>query len=186
MKMFGRNIKLLITFLKKPLYRLRRNSYGKGTIIENNVFMHNTDIGKYCFIGPNSSYNDTIIGNYCSMSTGIQIGGMEHPYKNISTSTVLSDVCNNPPKTIIGNDVWIGADSIIKLGITIGNGAVVGANSFVNKDVPPYAIVFGSPAKIFKYRFDKELIDKIEASKYWDYSPEDAKRIIKSIEESGK
>lgn len=181
MKSVGRSIKLLISLLKKPFYLMRNNHYGKGTIIEKNVFLRNTDIGNYCFIGPNSSYNDTIVGNYCSMSTGIQVGGMEHPYSNISSSTVLSDNPIVTKKTIIGNDVWIGADSIIKLGITIGNGVVVGANSFVNKDVPPYAIVFGSPARIYKYRFNQEIIEKIESSNYWNYPPSEAKKIINRI-----
>lgn len=181
MKSFGRSVKLILSLFKKPLYLLRNNHFGKGTIIEKNVFMRNTDIGSYSYIGPNSSYNDTIVGNYCSMSTGIQIGGMEHPYSNVSTSTLLSDCNNVTQKTIIGNDVWIGADSIIKLGITIGNGAVVGANSFVNKDVPPYAIVFGSPARIYKFRFSQDIIDKIENSKYWDCSPREARQIINRI-----
>ena len=184
MNTFGRVVKNCISILKKPIYLLRNNHYGKGTIVEKNVFMQNTCIGKYCYIGPNSSYNDTVIGNYCSLSTGSQIGGMEHPYKNISTSTILNDSWSSEKITIIGNDVWIGAESIIKLGVKIGNGAVVGANSFVTKDVPPYAIVFGNPARIYQYRFNQVLIDEIEESKYWDYSPEEAKKKINEITKS--
>lgn len=70
---------------------------------------------------------------------------------------------------IIGNDVWIGVGSIIRRGVTIGNGAVIGANSFVNKDVPPYAFAVGSPARVIKYRFKKEMIEKIEESCWWQY-----------------
>ena len=143
--------------------------------------MHNVRVGKNCFIGGNSSYNDTVIGNYCSLAMGVQVGGMEHSYMDVSMSPRLSDKCVDGIITQIGHDVWIGADSIIKQGIRIGNGAVVGANSFVNKDVPPYAIVFGSPAKIYKYRFDKDTIDVIEKTHYWDYTPKEAKRIIKDI-----
>ena len=69
---------------------------------------------------------------------------------------------------IIKNDVWIGVNCTILDGITIGNGAVVAAGSIVTKDVPPYAIVGGNPAKIIKYRFSKEIIDEIEQTQFWD------------------
>ena len=176
-----KGIKRLATIIKRPFLSLRKNHFGKGSIIENNVLMRNTRIGKYCYIGPNGCYNNVVVGNYCSLSVAVQIGGMEHSYWEISTSTYLSDSCVNGKRTTIGNDVWIGADCIIRQGITIGNGAVVGANSFVNKDVPPYAIVFGNPAKVYKYRFSEGLIKRIEDSEYWNYPPEKAKKIIKSL-----
>ena len=143
--------------------------------------MRNTHIGNYTYVGPNGCYNNTRIGNYCSLSVGVQIGGMEHSYWEVSTSTRLSDSCIRERLTTIGHDVWIGADSIIKQGVTVGNGAVIGANSFVNKDVPPYAIVFGTPAKVFKYRFDEDTIKRIEESRYWEYKPIKAKEIISKI-----
>ena len=74
--------------------------------------------------------------------------------------------------------MWIAANCIIRQGVTIGDGAVVGAGSFVNKDVPPYAIVFGSPAKVHKYRFDQDIIDKLNESHYWEYEPKDAKTLL--------
>ncbi len=180
-----KGIKRFITGLKRPFLSLRKNHMGKGSIIGKNVFMRNTRVGMYCYVGPNGCYNNVETGNYCSLSVDVQIGGMEHSYWEISTSTYLSDSCVRGGKTIIGNDVWIGASCIIRQGITIGNGAVVGANSFVNKDVPPYAIVFGNPAKVYKYRFSEDLIKRIEESKYWNYSPEKAKGIIESIKQNG-
>ena len=181
MKSSSRSIKVVWSFIKKPYYAIRRSHIGKGTIIEKNVLLQNTIVGKYCYIGPNSAYNDTRIGNYCSLAIGVQIGGMEHSYWEVSTSARLSDNCVSGKITTIGNDVWIGAGSIIKQGVTIGNGAVVGANSFVNKDVPPYAIVFGSPAKIFKYRFDEKDIQRIEKTNYWDYKPSVARNILAQL-----
>lgn len=83
---------------------------------------------------------------------------------------------------IIKNDVWIGVNAVIRRGVTIGNGAVVGANSFVNKDVPDFAVVGGCPARIIKFRFDEETQKRIIASAYWDYAPEDAKKIIDSLD----
>jgi acetyltransferase-like isoleucine patch superfamily enzyme len=72
------------------------------------------------------------------------------------------------PKVIIENDVWVGANVYIKNGITIHNGAIVAAGSVVTKDVPAFAIVGGVPAKLIRYRFEQEVIDKILASKWWD------------------
>jgi len=73
----------------------------------------------------------------------------------------------------IGNDVWVGYNVIITNKCKkIGNGAVIGAGSIVTKDVPAYSIVAGNPAKVIKYRFDEKTIDKIEKSKWWNYTPE--------------
>jgi tetrahydrodipicolinate N-succinyltransferase len=89
-------------------------------------------------------------GGNCLKTT---FGTLEHPvYK----------------KTQIGNDVWLGNNVMIRAGVTIGTGAVVGMGSIVTKDVPPYAIVAGNPAKIIRYRFDEETIEKLLASKWWE------------------
>ena len=82
----------------------------------------------------------------------------------------------------IGNDVWIGTDSIIRRGITVGDGAVIGANSFVNSDVPPYAIVAGIPAKIIKYRFSEKVIRKLLDSKWFLLDLDDAKELVRKLE----
>ena len=68
----------------------------------------------------------------------------------------------------VGNDVWIGMNVMIKGGVKISDGAIIGAGSIVTKDVPPFAIVVGSPAKILKYRFEADVIDKILSSKWWN------------------
>lgn len=75
-------------------------------------------------------------------------------------------------KTYIGNDVWIGENVTIKDGVRIGNGAVIGTAAVVTKDVPPYAIVAGVPAKIVKYRFDPEKIELLQEIQWWDWTPE--------------
>lgn len=82
----------------------------------------------------------------------------------------------------VGNDVWIGMDSIIRRGCSVGDGAVIGANSFVNKDVPDFAIVAGSPAKVIGYRFDEIKRKKIIDSDWWNKSLPEAKRIIERLE----
>jgi serine acetyltransferase len=76
------------------------------------------------------------------------------------------------PGVIIGNDVWIGMDATILSGVTVGNGAVIAAGSIVNKNIPAYAIVAGNPAKVVKYRFDQETIDKLQEMQWWDWNPD--------------
>ena len=144
--------------------------------------MRNTKIGKYCYIGENTSLNHVKIGNYCSIAPNVMIGGMEHSYWEASTSPRLSDAGIADKVTTIGADVWVGTQVCIKQGVTIGNGAVIGAQSFVNADVPPYAIVVGTPARIVKYRFDKSVQNKLYKSKYWENSPNVAKAILAQFE----
>lgn len=174
-------IKKLRALFFLPIYRFNHNKIKTTTYIRDSSGIKNSTIGDYCWINRYVGMNHVVMGNYCSIATHVLIGGMEHSVNFISTSARLSSKCYSDRITHIGNDVWIGSQVVIKQGISIGNGAVVGANSFVNKDVPPYAIVVGSPAKIIKYRFSKELIDEIEKSHYWDYKPDEAKQIIKRI-----
>ena len=80
--------------------------------------------------------------------------------------------------TIIGNDVWIGRESIIMPGVKIGDGAIIAAYSVVTKDVEPYSLVGGNPAKFIKKRFDNELIEMLLQVKWWDYEPKDLVEIL--------
>lgn len=138
-------------------------------------------IGKYNYIARRNSLYNVEVGNYCCFGPDIHIGGMQHSYWWYSMSPLLSDECKTPERTVIGNDVWIGAQAIIKQRVRIGDGAVIGANSFVNKDVEPFSIVVGSPAKHIKYRFEKDIQKAIIESAYWNENPNRAKDILKSL-----
>ena len=118
-------------------------------------------IGDYTYLGERVSVTRATIGRYCSIANLVTIGAGEHDVDKISTNCMLSRHNLTEKDCIIGNDVWIGVDSIIRRGIKIGNCAVVGANSFVNKDVPDFAVVAGNPARIIKYRFNPEIREKI-------------------------
>lgn len=141
------------------------------------------------------------IGRYCSFGEDIQIGRHAHPHHWFSTSPFFyanyDSVLDQPPPngvlvnpgadyaqlsppeklklTTIENDVWIGHGAFILPGVKIGTGAVIAARSVVTKDVPPYAIVAGSPADVKKYRFNENTIQKLVASRWWDYAPWDIK-----------
>lgn len=174
----------LINLLHQPAWRLRHNRISIHARVERGTFVRDCNIAPYTYIGLNCVLNSVEIGAYSSIASGVQIGGMEHAYWDLSTSCHLTDKSIAGNITRIGHDVWIGADSIIKQGITIGDGAVVGANSFVNKDVPPYAIVVGSPAKIIKYRFEEQTIAELQESRYWNYPPPEANGILTALRDA--
>ncbi len=174
-------IKQINTLIRKPYLALRKNEVSITSQIGKGSFFRGCKIGKWCFIGPRGNFNNVHIGNYTCIAPSCQIGGMEHSFWKASISPKLSDECVSDQITIIGHDVWIAANCIIRQGVTIGDGAVIGACSFVNKDVPPYAIVFGSPAKLYKYRFDQDTINKINESHYWELKPNEAKKVLDEI-----
>ena len=149
------------------------------------------DIGEHSYICSTTKIGSAKIGKFCSIANDTIIGIGNHPFECLTTSpfiysrkkiksigNILVDennlVKNNvhiKPKspTVIGNDVWIGERAIVLLGVNVGNGAVIGAGAVVTKDVPPYAIVAGVPAKVIKYRFPEDIIAKLEELKWWDY-----------------
>lgn len=147
-------------------------------------------IGAYSFT-QSGRFNNVEIGRYCSIAPDVVIGAPEHPTDWVSTSPFqwnpehLSasrqgemrrrsfDGCQ---PVIVGHDVWIGQNTIITGGVTIGTGAVVAAGAVVTKNVAPYAIVGGVPAKVIRYRFSKQQIDRLLESHWWDYKASDVAR----------
>ena len=140
-----------------------------------------TIMGRYSYCGHDSQIVNCEIGGFCSISDHVYIGGPEHPMDWVSTSPVFQNVKHSGPikrfetfeinptkRTKIGSDVWIGHGATVKQGVNIGHGAVIGSNAVVTKDVPPYAVVGGVPAKVIKYRFDESIINALLESKWWD------------------
>ncbi|MCF0193567.1 MAG: CatB-related O-acetyltransferase [Bacteroidaceae bacterium] len=146
---------------------------------------YDSTIGRHSYVGYNSEIHNCEIGAFCSIANNIVVGGAKHPLDWVSTSPVFYNVGGGTGKhignleieplkrTIIGNDVWIGSCVLIMQGVHVGDGAVIGAGSIVTKDVPPYAIVAGNPAKILRYRFDEKMIGSLLTSKWWELSDEE-------------
>lgn len=115
------------------------------------------------------------IGSYCSIAAGVLfIAAGEHPMSLVSTypfGGAARDQTKGP--ITVGNDVWIGSRAIVLSGVTIGHGAVVGAGSVVTKDVPPYAVVAGNPARLIRYRFEPEVIADLLAIRWWDWTDDE-------------
>lgn len=184
--MIKSTIKNFSNLLRKLLLKLYKNNIGGHSEICKEAYLTHSVIGDYCYLGMYSYFNHVRMGNYCSVSGYVTIGAMEHDYKDVSTSTHLGDGGYSDHITEIGHDVWIGAQTVVRQGVRIGDGAVIGANSFVNKDVPPYAIAFGTPIKVYKYRFDDWTIEKIRESEFWKYPPKDARRIINELKKEDR
>ena len=155
---------------------------------------YNLRVGKYT-----TFYDDLLedssaiesIGAFCSIAKNVHFTEGNHPLTCVTTSAILYnkhfgfvndggadkllslEKRNGPSK--VGNDVWIGRDVTILPSVTIGDGAVIGAGALVNSDIPPYAIAVGVPAKIIRYRFDQEHIEKMLKLKWWQW-PDDVIR----------
>lgn len=149
-----RNLKM---FWLRKRYKLRHVSKtfylgGKAKISKSLIAMDYSYVGPNCTIGPKVK-----IGRFTMLANNVSIVGGDHIYTNPNTPIIFS---GRPQlnETIIGEDVWIGAFSIIFAGVKIGDGAIVGAGSVVTKDIPPYTVIAGVPAKYIKMRFNEEEI----------------------------
>lgn len=157
----------------------------KGIQINRNVKFGNwqVEIGDYCFIGDSTRiYNCDSIGSYSSISFSVSIGVENHSLTHISTSPYFydkskgwnesSEFFNKSTYVVIEPDVLISCNVTVLDNVKLGVGSVIGAGSIVTKDVPPYAIVGGVPAKVLKFRFDQEVIDMLLESKWWELPKE--------------
>lgn len=180
----------LLTYNKIKLSCLINNKtlLGGRNVIHKCVDIRNSKLGYATYIGQNSSLQFTSIGKYCSISSNVSVAIGSHPNnkyvsthpsffstrKQSSFSYVDKDKFNEIKYAkdnycvCIGNDVWIGSNVTILNGITIGDGAIIGAGAVVTKDVEPYSIVVGVPAKVIKYRFKKNEIDFLLDFRWWN------------------
>ena len=168
--------RIVVPYIKPGLIKPDLECVGKCTYTNSDLFVASPK---------------TKMGAFCSIGMRVVIGHGKHPLNFLSTSSYLyfDEMKYKNPEQVthneywdlepveIGNDVWIGDGVFIKNGVKIGDGAVLGARAVVTKDVPPYAIVVGAPAKIIKYRFDEKTIKELLELKWWELDDEIIKRI---------
>jgi acetyltransferase-like isoleucine patch superfamily enzyme len=161
---------------------VKRVTFGKNNNVGKNTVLIDCEIGNYTYFSNDSTITNAKIGKFCSIGPGVKIAPGKHPSSKF-VSTHPSTFFNPPfkknnliskslfegnEKVYIGNDVWIGANCLLIDGISIGDGVIVGANSVVTKNVEPYSIVGGVPAKFIRNRFTKEEIAALMSFKWWD------------------
>lgn len=181
-------LKLIIAKGLKILFNppaLRNCVIDKKSYVCSGSNLNNVKMKKYSYIGNQCLLINVNIGSYCSIADDCYIGAENHPILRVSTSPVFHEGKNvlkknfvnfpkiNSPKTNIENDVWIGKGCYIKAGITIGNGAIIGMGSVVTKNIPPYEIWAGVPAKKISYRFNKKISTALEESRWWEWDDEE-------------
>lgn len=191
--------------------RIQNSSLGENSVVGNFTRIDYSELSAFCRIDRNShlyftkmgihSYSGinmvsmySTIGKFCSIAWNVSIGGADHDYTRMTQHSFLYnshdkirpdnlDIAYDRFETpvIIGNDVWIAAGAVITRGVNIGDGAVIGANAVVTKDIPPYAIAVGNPAKVIKYRFNEEIIELMLQLKWWDWEIDKIKKNYKFI-----
>lgn len=176
-KLISKKILKNIIFYRNRV-KLTNTSYKDTVSFAYESDIRHSIIGDYSSIGRYTKITHTEIGKYCALSWDITINAVEHPWNHLTVhsfpyvplehNSFVTKRIQKHKKVIIKNDVWIGANSVIMPGVTIGNGVIIGATSVVTKDIPDYAIVVGVPAKIIKYRFSEDIIKRLLQLKWWD------------------
>lgn len=143
------------------------------------------------------NHDQLTIGKYCSIACGARFlfNSANHSLRSLSTYAFpifyeewgldvgnVAEAWDNKGDIVVGNDVWIGYEAVVMAGVTIGDGAIIGSRAVVTRDVPPYAIVGGVPARLIRYRFSEKTIERLLAIKWWDWPAERVRKCLVEIQ----
>jgi acetyltransferase-like isoleucine patch superfamily enzyme len=159
--------------------------FGNYNNIYPGVVLTRVRIGDFSYVSHDSKISDADIGKFCCIGPEVLIGLGLHPsrdfvsihpafYSTLGQSQIAfaeRQYFEERQRTVIGNDVWIGARVIIPGGVRIGDGAIIGSGAVVSEDIPPFAVAGGVPARVIRSRFTPEQIEKISRSRWWDMEP---------------
>ncbi len=162
------------------------SSFAEGVTVESGTRLINCRLGRYTYLAFEGYYRDCTIGSFCSFGPQSMVGLGLHPTNVVSTSPAFYAAAHSACRirfaerqvfvehlpTQFGSDVWIGARVIISGGVNVGHGAIIAAGAVVTKDVPPYAIVGGVPARLIRMRFPDDVIGHLLRVCWWDQSVE--------------
>lgn len=171
--------------------KISKSYLGCYTDVGPNCSMRESSMGDYSYLAGNVNMVWTTVGKFCSIAAYTRINPGNHPTWRVTTShctyrrrqygldTVDDEeffAWRKAHPCAIGNDVWIGHNVTVLAGVNIGTGACIGAGAVVTKDIPPYAIAVGVPARVIKYRFKPAVIERLLESEYWDWDRETLER----------
>jgi phosphonate metabolism protein (transferase hexapeptide repeat family) len=171
----------------EPTVKLREVTIGRCCEVLGDTAIEYTELGDYSYLGPGCMVADASIGKFCAIAAQVRIGAPNHPLDRPSQHrfTYCPEYYSadaerdhaffrerRADRVVIGNDVWIGHAVIVMPGVTVGDGAVLAAGAVVTRDVAPYSIVGGVPAKQIRERFDRDLAAQLAKIAWWDWPPE--------------
>jgi phosphonate metabolism protein (transferase hexapeptide repeat family) len=180
-----------------PTAELKACRLGRYASIGERVILREVTVGDFSYFERHAEAIYTTIGKFCSIAANSRINALEHPSERLTQHKVSYrpneyfrwlgvDAAfrerRQARSVTIGHDVWIGHGAVIMPRVTIGNGAIIGANAVVTRDVPAYAIIAGVPARQLRRRFAADIAARIESLAWWDWTPERLARAVPDMQ----